>query len=372
MTPVPVTIGGPADRPALFCRLPFTEVSIDEFGEVWPNCCPDWVDVSLGNLTRQGWDEVWNGPAAQALRRSAHDGTLRHCDRGWCPHIQAALAGEADHRVRPLGEQEALDLPEAALRGEVVVETGPENVGMHYEQSCNLACPTCRDAVYVVGGPEAEALRAVHDVVEAEVLRYPRAISLTGAGDPFASRVLRDFLIGFDRARFPSIETIHLHTNAVLWTPRLWARMRGLHEVEVTTDVSIDAARPETYRRVRPPADWDQLLDNLAFIGTIPNVASIGISMVVSQANLDELCEFHDLGRRLHATSARFTFVEYKQVRRRWHHDDATWARMGLEHLDGPQQLVLGAQLRRLRERRRAGLVPEIRSNLDEVAAALG
>jgi len=56
---------------ALFCRLPFTEVCIDEAGDVWPNCCPDWVEFPLGNLLEQSWAEVWNGERARSLRSPA-------------------------------------------------------------------------------------------------------------------------------------------------------------------------------------------------------------------------------------------------------------------------------------------------------------
>lgn len=352
----------------LFCRLPFTEVCIDEAGDVWPNCCPDWVEFPLGNLLEQSWDEVWNGRRAQELRRSVHDGSLRHCDAGWCPHLQTAQGGPGDHIVAPYGERARLDLPDEALAGAVEMATGPTNVGMHYEPSCNLACPTCRSDIEMVSGDAAERMRRLHDTVETEVLPHPRIISMTGTGDPFASRFLREFLIGFDRDRFPGIETIHLHTNAILWTPALWARMTGLHDIDVTTDISIDAARPATYELVRRPARWERLVDNLAFIGTIPNVRSIGVSMTVSQPNVGELVEFHDLGRRLAERSDRFTFVEYKRVRRRMHHDDDAWRAMGLEHLGAADGELLVAQLAALEERRRAGAEPEIRSNLAEFA----
>lgn len=358
---------GPAGAP-LFCRLPFTEVCIDESGDVWPNCCPDWVEFPLGNLLEQSWDQVWNGSRAQEMRRSMHDGSLRHCDGGWCPHMQAARGGPGDHIVSPHDDRARLGLPDEALAGAVEMAAGPSNVGMHYEPSCNLACPTCRSDIEMVSGEAAERMRRLHHAVETQVLPHPRVISMTGTGDPFASKFLREFLIGFDRDRFPGIETIHLHTNAILWTPALWARMTGLHDIDVTTDISIDAARPATYELVRRPARWERLVENLDFIGTVPNVGSIGVSMTVSQANMAEIVEFHDLGTRLAAASDKFTFVEYKRVRRRMHHDDEAWRAMGLEHLDAADRDLLGAQLAELEQRRRAGAEPEIRSNLAEFA----
>lgn len=349
----------------LFCRLPFSAVNIQDDGTVFPDCCPDWVQFPLGNLFEQSWPEVWNGKSARRLRRSMHRGTLRHCDQFWCPHIQATVDGREDWNVRRWAERETLDAPEGAFGGALTMREGPRQVGMHYDDSCNLACPTCRDGIHNVTGPAAERLAALHETVLAEVLPSAQAISLTGNGDPFASPFLRQFLTDFDRRRFPKLERVHLHTNAVLWTPAMWARMSGLHDLEVTTDISIDAATPETYAVVRPPADWDQLMANLGFIATIPSVTSIGISQTVSQVNLDEVEAFYDLGADLAArATGKFFFVEYKRVRRRPHHTDDEWAALRLDDLDGERRARLARQFSALEQRRGA---PELRSNLGEL-----
>ena len=60
---------------------------------------------------------------------------------------------------------------------------------------------------------------------------------------------------------------IHLHTNALLWTPKMWRQVpdevkRAINSAEI----SIDAARPETYSVNRRGGDFDRLLENLEFI----------------------------------------------------------------------------------------------------------
>jgi molybdenum cofactor biosynthesis enzyme MoaA len=238
---------------------------------------------------------------------------------------------------------------------------------MHYDWSCNLACPSCRGEIQQVSGPAAVTMGRLHDVVVDELLAGARMISLTGTGDPFASQFLRDFLLHLDPTSHPALEAVHLHTNAIMWTPRLWEQMTGLHQLAVSTDISIDAATPETYHVLRRPARWDRLLENLAYITTLPSVTSIGISMTVSAVNHAELLAFHDFGARLAERSdGKVTFVEYKRARPRAHHDEASWRPLDLEALDAAATGVLLDQLDQLEDRRAAGAVPEIRSNLGE------
>ncbi len=354
-------------RTKLFCALPFTAINIMENGDVYPDCCSDWVEFPLGNLFAQSWSEVWNGQNARRLRRSMQRGDLRHCDRHWCPHIQNALGGIDDPNVVPRGARRHLDLPADARSGSVEMSEGPVRVGLHYDDSCNLACPTCRAGVHMVNGEALERMGRLHAVVAAEVLPHARSFSLTGTGDPFASAFLRAFLEGFDRAQYPKLERVHLHTNATMWSRGLWARMPALHEIEVTTDVSVDAACAATYEVVRRPARWDRLQENLEFIVTIPNLSALGVSMTVSQLNVAELVAFHDWARVLaERCPEKFVFVEYKRVRRRGHHTDDQWRSLGLEHLDDPTTKLLLAQLRELEGRRPRGR-PEIRSNLGEL-----
>lgn len=368
-TPDGVARATAPDGERLFCRLPFTEVSIDEAGDVYPNCCPDWVERPLGNLHRQSFDEVWNGPQARALRQSMLDGDLRFCDEHWCPHIQGAMAGADDPHVAPIGQLHRLDLPAEARAGETVVRSGPTNVSMNYDSSCNLACPTCRSEVRQVSGPAAERMEHLHRVVEDQVLVGAHTLSMTGTGDPFASKFLRGFLMGLGPESHPHVRRVYLYTNAIMWTPRLWERMPGLHRLDVAADISIDAATGPTYEQVRRPARWDQLLENLDFITTIPNLTQLGVNMTVSQANFREVTAFYELAADLAARSpGRPMFVEFKRVRRWGDHSDQDWADTDLDRLDPDDRAVLREQLAALERHRAAGTAGlELRSNLGDL-----
>lgn len=356
----------PADpeAPKLFCRLPFTEVSVSEDGSVYPNCCPDWVEFPLGNLFKQSWDEVWNGKRAQKLRQSMLDGDLRYCDQHWCPHIQSALLGHDDPHVVPRDQLDRIPLPPDAERGEVVVAQGPTNVSMNYDSSCNLACPTCRPEIRQVRGAAADRMAKLHRVVEDELLVGADTVSMTGTGDPFASKFLREFLTTFSEQTHPGIRRVYLYTNAIMWTPAMWDRLPGLHAIDLAADISIDAATAETYESVRRPARWDQLQENLAFIAAIPNLHELGVNMTISRANFREVRAFYDLASDLadRRDGAR-TFVEFKRVRRWGSHTDEQWAGHDLAGLAPDELDELKAQLEEIEQLR--AQPPSPRSHLD-------
>lgn len=57
------------------CDMSFDTFFIDPYGDVMP--CNGTMDKEvMGNLNTQTWDELWNSPAAEKVRRK-----VRHCDR---------------------------------------------------------------------------------------------------------------------------------------------------------------------------------------------------------------------------------------------------------------------------------------------------
>ena len=76
----------PDDLAEFFCPAPFESFELCSSGDVH-TCCPAWLPVPIGNFHRQTPEEIWNSPAAQAIRGSILDGSFRHCSRLHCPAI---------------------------------------------------------------------------------------------------------------------------------------------------------------------------------------------------------------------------------------------------------------------------------------------
>lgn len=342
----------------LFCKLPFTRISIDDGGNVWPACCPDWVEFPLGNVFKQEWDDIWHGDAATRFRNSMFDGSLRYCNREWCPNIADAEAGIRNYHVVPLSESPR------TWNG-----SGPNHVNLNYDQTCNLKCPSCRHDFLHVRGNELDRIKELQSFVEARILPEVESVALTGVGDPFMSRVFRNFLIDFDITKYPALKTIHFHTNGQLFDERMYAKMPGIHGLRLSVDISIDAAGPEVYGKVRPPGDWTLLMRNLQFIKNIDNLILLGISMVVQPANFREMPAFVKLGESL-VSGGRQTFVEFKRPRNYSHLSEEEFSQLDIGQLPPDEMTLFQGILTEIERKRlfnaRRGILPAINHNLQE------
>jgi MoaA/NifB/PqqE/SkfB family radical SAM enzyme len=369
------TVQGGPGAGGWFCRLPFTEITIDPAGDVYPACCPDWVAFPMGNLLPQAWEEVWNGERAQAFRASAYDGTLRYCDRNWCPHLSDVSAGLKSDVVLPLEDLErglerySRPLRKAVRKKQTRLEEGPVHAVLNYDPSCNLQCPSCRNEVRQATGEERERILRIHKTVTTGILPRVRSISLTGVGDPFGGRIFREFLEQYDSRRFPKIESIHFNTNGQLFSPQMYARMPGLHGLRLSTDISIDATTPEVYEKLRWPGRWDRLMENLQFLRTLRNLHCLGISMVVQHENYQQMLDFIRLGESL-VHRNRYTFVEFKRIRQWGHVPEETFRQTSMANLSASEKEEFLRLLRSVEQQRihnaGKGLFPVIRHNLQE------
>ena len=89
-----------------YCTRPF------EFFETYDDgsigfCCPSWYNnYEIGNINDNSIEEVWNGEAAQELRRSILDGSFRYCDEKVCPHLSTKThCVQTLHHIETAGEK---------------------------------------------------------------------------------------------------------------------------------------------------------------------------------------------------------------------------------------------------------------------------
>jgi hypothetical protein len=98
------------DSKRWFCAKPFTWFEVSrgaEEGETFL-CCPAWLGKPVGNLLRESVEEVWNGAAAQEIRRSILDGSFEYCNGARCPHFRARpfrFSGPMKSTIRECGRR---------------------------------------------------------------------------------------------------------------------------------------------------------------------------------------------------------------------------------------------------------------------------
>jgi pyruvate-formate lyase-activating enzyme len=283
----------------LFCSKPFEWFEVTQLngrGGVYL-CCPSWLDTPIGNLQYQSVSEIWNGEQAQRIRRSILDGSFEYCNRSRCSFLQ-----NESGPVKRVEDVEDRDLRTAIEKKLTTLPYGPKQIVCTYDRSCNLSCPSCRTEVIVESESKQDILN-IQQRIQNEALKDASYLHISGSGDPFGSPFFRKWLQTMKRQDMPNLERIHLQTNGMLWTSKMWGTIAGeIQQLVRSAEISIDAATPETYSMNRRGGDFEQLLENLEFISKLRRTGpleSVKISMVVQENNFMEMPDFARLGRRL-------------------------------------------------------------------------
>lgn len=273
-----------------FCTRPFSMLEIHKEFYCFP-CCPSWLPEIVGNYEKQSLMDVWNSPKFQKIRASILDGSFRHCDQGQCPHIQQ---GDLPKRDSMTGEYRTI-----IDKKQTKLEHPPIEYALCYDESCNLACPSCRPERRLLnGGPEYERRKIVSDKFLDEVLKLATdrkvILRVTGSGDPFASKIFNQLLTSIDGKNFPNLH-ISIMTNGLMFTPKVWDQLSKLHCNTIWVGVSIDAASSETYSKVRKFGEWSKLVENLGFLSRLRvegKIAGLQTNFVAQTDNFHEIPAF--------------------------------------------------------------------------------
>ena len=189
-------------------------------------------------------------------------------------------------------------------------------IDFSHDRSCNLACPSCRiDKILLTEGSDYEAKKAIQDELVQEYLGEPSdrkfEIKVTGSGDPFASKIYREFLSELDGADFPNM-TVNLQTNGVMFTKKNWDRIHRIHDNLGFILVSADAATEETYGPIRKGGDWDLLMANLKHLGerrAEGKFTHFRMDFVVQDSNFREMPAYVDLAKEMGVDVVYFMIV---------------------------------------------------------------
>jgi MoaA/NifB/PqqE/SkfB family radical SAM enzyme len=287
----------PKNLKGKFCSKPFETLSVRDDGSCWM-CCTSWLPYSIGNLNEQSFDEIWHGEVATTIRNSILDGSFRYCNHTVCGDI-------SENRLEN-------------LTGEPTAAEFPTHIMFENDSSCNLSCPSCRtEKIYDYEGPDYDRKLALHNKIINAVFSEPHdkeiILDISGGGDPFGSKIFRDFLINFDPTPWPNLK-LDLQTNGVMLTPTYWRRIKKWHSKIRAIRISFDAGCEETYDIVRRGGNWKTLLTNCDYINSEilknPNVYVL-TQFVVQDLNYKEMKDYANL---ILSRYPNFYYVEFQLV----------------------------------------------------------
>lgn len=263
--------------------MPFTYTEIHE--ERQTICCPYWNTTNLKDS-----DDLlanWQSDKAEEIRSSMLDGTWKNCTE-FCPHLNKLLkTGKPGAHIIKLKDFD----PKKYNK--------PKRIKFCFDSACNLKCPSCRGMLIPNTDIRTIKSKKFFKNIEKGFADELEEIFTSGTGDPFYSKPTREYLQSITKEQYPKLKSIILHTNGVLWTPKVWNMMSNIHELVTQCEISIDAASKESYEKIRVNGKWETLVENLHFISKIPTITFYNLSFVAQQENYHEMEDFVKMINRI-------------------------------------------------------------------------
>lgn len=232
------------------CMYPFERIELLPRGEVY-TCCSGHIkhDYYIGNFYEQFFEEIWNSERAMKLRYSVSNGNFEYCMENckWLhkENIESMVdTGDLNPIVKRTDEDAVESWKECKL------DVMPRFITLTCDESCNLACPTCRSSIKALGKKDAEVLYERLQNIIRPMLQNCEQLSALASGDIFASYALMKFYKTLTIEEFPKL-TLYIITNLQLLTPKKWNELKNLHTIPIRLSVSVDAADRGVYEKNR-------------------------------------------------------------------------------------------------------------------------
>lgn len=255
-----------------FCEDPFKLGFISSEMEC---CCDALVNTSIGGVTDSDLTKIWTSYSAKIFRLSILNKTFCFCIWENCFHFDGIPEKSSGRYIEKKDAREH-----------------PEILQINIDETCNLHCPSCRTKVSVATGKRLEKhMNTANCLIESGWLEKCERIILAGYGEVFASKVYEKILYGMNETKRKNISIL---TNLLLFTPEKWKMIEGKYE-EVVFEVSVDAAKKETYEYLRRGGKWETIQKRLQFLSKLRKegkVKKVSLCMVVQRRNYQEINDF--------------------------------------------------------------------------------
>lgn len=270
------------------CDYTTKALSIKAHGNVMA-CCSS-VGLSMGNFLYTSIEEVLKGVQAQLIRLSVSNRTYSFCND------MCFMFREEKYQLNAEKDIKANPRKDVCLK-----EIKDFNVQLGYDRSCNLACPSCRNHRITKPEDDIETVEMMHEEVKRMCLKKPRNMRI-GNGELFFSPYYKDIIFNHYES-----DNIALISNGMLFTPENWNFLQKRYH-NISLEVSIDAANPDTYRKLRG-GDLYRLRKNMEFVSQLRmqnKLKRLSILFVIQVDNYREMIDFVDYGNSIHADFIHF------------------------------------------------------------------
>lgn len=206
--------------------------------------------------------------------------------------VQSGLMSAKHNGALALAEFEA---------GVLEVRSTPTLLTLETSSRCNLRCVMCPQAINAVDRPKHMETQLMADLEK--FIRQSERIQLHGIGEPLASPAFWDSL-----KFIPEECDASINTNLTVLDDR---RLNKLVASQLKViNVSLDAARAETYQKIRG-FSFEEVIGNIQRFVDARRVSGkkfplLYMNMTLMRSNIEEILEFIELAARLGADSVHF------------------------------------------------------------------
>jgi molybdenum cofactor biosynthesis enzyme MoaA len=303
--------------------LPFERFDIGPNGDVLV-CCGHWLPTSIGNFLKDSVDDVLNSPTAKKIRRSVTDGSYKYCNHLECGSMIQGILPTLEQVTNPLAR---------AARGDFHVDA-VDDVLFALDQTCNLSCPSCRTHRIVEKMSEATDKTEAVEKKLMPLLSTVKVLHINPAGELLASKPSRRILELIDDERCPDL-TIDIISNGTLFSESEWNKFPGIHGKVRAVRISIDAARKETFEKLRRLGKYEVLVENMRFLGRLRarrGIRQLKFSFTYQLDNFREMPEFVEFCREMNAD-----FAIFERLQNLGAFSDHEYRRAAVHHADHPR-----------------------------------
>jgi len=240
----------PADAVAMPCWAPLKSMYLGFRGNV-SVCCFNKMHV-IGKFPEQSLEEIWNGPKMAEIRTAlGEDDFSKGC------HGCYELIDAGNYNALPAKNFDALP---------VAGSNFPTKIDFELSNECNLECVMCRGEFSSAIRRNREKLPAIPSAYDASLIEQLEAFiphihhSHFLGGEPF---LIPFYLNIWERMvdLNPGIR-ISVQTNGTILTDRI---KKILDSIRFEIGVSIDSIDAANYEVIRKNADFDKVMDNIAY-----------------------------------------------------------------------------------------------------------
>jgi hypothetical protein len=250
-----------------FCNMPFTHISVDHNSDCFLCQCDGWLPIPVGKIFDfESLEDVWNSPTAQMLQND-----IQQKKFSWCA---VTRCGIIDNNI----------------------VKNNYTLSINIDDSCNLACPSCRREVRMLdSGPKfEEKSQHLERVLQwLDKFEHPIKISLGGSGDALASQLCRNLIKNY---RYKKGQTFRITTNGLLLKKVI--ENSSIYPAISSISISVDAGSAEVYEQVRRPGKWKVLIENLKWLSDNQKQINVNLSFVLQKTNFYDLPAFVELCRK--------------------------------------------------------------------------